>query len=519
MIRKSILYIALISLLAATLSLLNTTAAWGQSVPIRFRLETQAIGTTNDVVPFWLRSNQFGSIPLAGGSGSFIGSAYKDYHGENQDSSARKTFDWGFGLEGRANAGQGSNLLLITSFVKLKASIFQLQLGRTKDVLGLNGDTTLSSGNFSISGNALGVPKVELSIPNYYSFPVLNGLISIKGNFAHGWLGKTRILDRISSGENNGNNNYTIDKNPATYLHQKSLYVRFGAKNWRLKVYGGFNHQVFWGNESAAYGPLFGLSTFETFRYVILGKTYRPQSIPASKIGNQLGSLDLGADYRFNGINISIYRQFIYETGALAKLANVRDGLSGITLTNLSYQENKRDFKWKKILLEVFYTKDQAGYPWSKPTQSGDEDYYNNYYYPNGWSYKSEGLGNPLLTPQHYANRGLAAAPNKYFINNRVLAFHSGFIGSYQKLDLLVKATYSKNYGTFATSEYGESTGSYRNRPPWGLFNEVNQLSLYVEAGKSLKKNYYVSLSGALDQGKLLPNSLGFIVKLKKEFK
>ena len=34
-----------------------------------------------------------------------------------------------------------------------------------------------------------------------------------------------------------------------TYLHQKSLYGRFGKPEWKWKLYGGFNHQVFWGNE------------------------------------------------------------------------------------------------------------------------------------------------------------------------------------------------------------------------------------------------------------------------------
>ena len=29
-----------------------------------------------------------------------------------------------------------------------------------------------------------------------------------------------------------------------TYLHQKSLYGRFGKPEWKLKLYGGFNHQV-----------------------------------------------------------------------------------------------------------------------------------------------------------------------------------------------------------------------------------------------------------------------------------
>jgi hypothetical protein len=516
MFKKSFINYANISTLALSLTIGCTSISRGQQSPVKFEIETQMIGTTNDVVPFWMRANQFGANPLPGGSGSFVGRAYKNYE-INKDSENKKLFDWGFGFEGRANAGKGSNLILIESYVKARAGIFQLKVGRVKDVNGLNGDTTLSSGNFSISGNALGVPKIELSIPNYYSFPILNGLISVKGNFVHGWLGETRILDRVSGGPKGSYNTY--DRNPSTYLHQKSLYVRLGQKNWRLQLYGGANHQVFWGNERAAYGDLFDLSTLNTFYHVITGKSYRPKSIPGSKIGNQLGSIDLGAEYRFNNISISLYRQSIYETGALSKLANIKDGLNGLTLTNLKYEERNRDFKWKKILLELFYTKDQAGYPWSKPTQSGDEDYYNNYYYPHGWSYQGVGLGNPLITPVQYANSDLAAAPKKYFSNNRIIAVHTGFTGSYKKLDLLIKATYSKNYGTYATSEFGESTGSFRNRPSWGIFTPVTQYSIYVDAGKALRNNYYVSLTGAVDQGKLLQNSWGLILKIKKEFR
>ncbi|WP_432709242.1 capsule assembly Wzi family protein [Pedobacter sp.] len=515
MINKSVVTLAYISSLTVCLAFLCTSTTKGQYAPVKLEIETQIIGTTNHAVPFWMRSNQFGSIPLPGGSGSFIGRAYRNYD-ETKYSLKKKTFDWGFGFEGRVNAGTGSNLTLIESFVKVRASIFQIKAGRTKDVTGLNGDTTLSSGNFAVAGNALGVPKIELSIPKYFSLPIFGGLLSFKGNFAHGWLGNTTILDKVNLGRNGTINTY--DRNPSTYLHQKSLYVRLGKKSWRLQLYGGANHQVFWGNERAAYGDLFDLSTLSTFFYVLRGKTYRHNPIPHSKIGNQLGSIDLGAEYQFNNISISLYRQSIYETGALSKLANIKDGLNGITLANLKYKESNSDFRWKKILVEFFYSKDQAGYPWSKPTQSGDEDYYNNYYYPQGWSYQGEGLGNPLITTAPYANDDLAAAPSKYFSNNRVIAVHSGFTGSYKTFDFLIKATYSKNYGTFATSKYGESTGSNRSRPYWGLFTPVQQYSIYVDAGKALRNNYYLSVSGAVDQGKLLPNSWGLQLKLKKEF-
>src|SRR5687768_4363296 len=70
-------------------------------------VETQAIATS-DQVPFWMRSNQFGSIPLSGISGSIIGRAARKY-----DSSRKRLFDWGAGFEGRVNAGKRAEFLLI----------------------------------------------------------------------------------------------------------------------------------------------------------------------------------------------------------------------------------------------------------------------------------------------------------------------------------------------------------------------------------------------------------------------
>ena len=52
---------------------------------------------------------------------------------------------------------------------------------------------------------------------------------------------------------------------PGTYLHQKSLYGRFGKPGWKLKLYGGFNHQVLWGNEKVSYGDRYTLSPVKTY--------------------------------------------------------------------------------------------------------------------------------------------------------------------------------------------------------------------------------------------------------------
>jgi len=497
----------------ALLSAAFSTPALSQQPNIKYEVEAQATGTTNDVVPFWMRSNQFGSIPSNGISGSFIGRAHKDY-----DENKEGILDWGAGFEGRANAGNDSKLLLIEGYAKVKAGIFQLKGGRTKDVMGLTGDTSLTSGSFAVSGNALGVPKIEISIPDYYTIPIWDGLISFKGTFAHGWLGRTRILDTIRGLPGSQVKYPTLDNNPKTYFHQKSFYGRIGKPNWKLKLYGGFSHQVFWGNEKNSMGDDFDLSAIETFFYVTTGKAYGSGTIPRSKIGNQLGSIDLGLEYDFDNIKMMVYRQNFYDVGALAKLANVRDGLNGITLENKVYQNSSATFQWKKLLFEFLYTKNQAGESWSKPTNSGDEDYYNNYYYRKGWSYYGLGLGTPFITPKHLAKKGQASFSNDYFINNRVVAFHGGAEGSIADIEVVTKLSFSQNYGTFGTSPEGHSTGTIRNPNTTNLFKKVNQFSAYVEANKSLNNGLKLGIMGAIDEGRLLDNSIGLGVKLSKSF-
>ena len=115
------------------------------------------------------------------------------------------------------------------------------------------------------------------------------------------------------------------------------------------------------------------------------------------RMGNSLGSIDLGFEYEFKNVRLLAYRQNLYDAGALYYLANIRDGLNGLSLVNKNYIN--KGFQWKKILVEVLYTKNQAGESWSHLTKSsGDEDYYNHYQYIQGWSYNGIGIGNPFIS-------------------------------------------------------------------------------------------------------------------------
>src|SRR5690606_16239703 len=458
----------------------------------------------------WMRSNQFGSVPAAGLSNSWIGSVYKTYkkpHDPNDFSSV----DWGLDVQTRINLAERTSAQLIEGAIKAKWWIFEGRAGRSKDVIGLNGDTTLSSGNFAVSGNALGIPKLEIRIPDYYRLPFWNGLISVKGNFAHGWVGRRAVYRRASTTPLEG-------PRVNSFYHQKSLYGRIGKEGHKLHLYGGINHQAYWGHERKVYGDAFKLSEIESFFYVLFGRRYYEPGIGSSKIGNQLGSIDMGLSYDFSSIRIVGYRQSFYDVGAISKLANIRDGLNGLTVENLKYRKgDSNDWAWKKITMEFFYSKDQAGYPWSKTTASGDEDYYNNAYYIEGWSYKGMGMGNPLVIPAIDAKDGQVSNPLKYFISNRVSALHVGTELGVLGTNISLKATYARHHGNFSTSQWGGSLGKNFHEP-YGLFVPVNQFSTYLNANRNLKQGYSLRVVFAADYGKMLNNSVGGYVSFAKQW-
>jgi hypothetical protein len=464
-----------------------------QEKDIHVSLEAQGIATSSGVVPFWLRANQFGSIPLSGGSGSFIGKIRKDYD-------TTKTFGWAASFEGRTNLGKQAQFDLIEGFVKGHAGIFELKVGRSKDIIGLV-DSTLSSGAFSVSGNALGIPKISISIPNYYSIPILGKLFAVKASFANGYQGNIAV-----------HYNYRKVDSTKSYYLENTLYARIGKPQWRFKLYLGYNHEVLWGAEKSIFGS-YKLSGSDTYWHVLLGKTYH-----GSKVGNHLGSLDIGAEYKFDALTLFLYRQNFYDKGGLGSLANIADGLNGLSLTN-----NKPaggNFYVKKVLFEFLYTVNQGGYPSSKFTWSGAEDYYNNYEYEQGWSYKNLAMGTPFLTTVIDARSGLASSDRQFFINNRVLALHAAAEVYAYKWFYTGKISYSVNHGTYATG-----SGPFRSvgrdlvlpsvYPP---FKKVNQLSLYLEGIRPLKNNYSIGYDIGYDRGGLLYNSFGVILKVSKSF-
>jgi hypothetical protein len=455
--------------------------------------------TTTGVVPFWLRSNQYGSIPLDGASLSLIGSARKDY-----DLSKDKLFDWGASFEGRANFGQGSNLTLIEGYGRIRLSIFEFRAGRSKEIMGLC-DTTLTSGSWAVSGTNLGIPEIEVSVPEFYIIPGLGQLFAFKGNFSHGWMGDLRLARYLEQ------DTLLI----TSYLHQKSLYGRFGMPHWKIKLYAGFNHQVVWGNEQDYYTEDYTLEPLETYLYVITGKKYSNGYIQEERQGNHLGSIDLGLEYEFKNVKVLLYRQSLYEAGALAHLANILDGLNGISLQNL-HKGGKKGL-WDKMLFELLYTKNQAGEPWSPETGSPYEPYYNHGQYITGWSYLGSGLGTSFIGTRDYIRENLPAHPEEYFINNRVMALHFGCEGAVKNVSYIFKGSWSKNYGTYRTTDEEQSTDII-NPGDYGIFGEQEQFSSYLGINRIFSNGLILGFIGAFDYGNLYYNSFGMFLSASYSF-
>src|SRR5690606_14905735 len=80
--------------------------------------------TSDNVVPFWMRSNQFGSIPLDGAFGGLLVRAAKNYAIQGEWTEAvnaeASPWEWGYGLEARTNLGHKAQVQLVDAHAKVR---------------------------------------------------------------------------------------------------------------------------------------------------------------------------------------------------------------------------------------------------------------------------------------------------------------------------------------------------------------------------------------------------------------
>jgi hypothetical protein len=368
--------------------------------------------SSSNYTPFWLRANQFGAVPTEENYINVGGSTYVEYR-------KGKKVDWGLGASARLNLGDTqADLLVQEAYLKGKWGIFELSAGRKKYIQGLM-DSTLSSGSFAFSGNALPMPKVEIVVNEYWHPDFLGGYLGFKGNFVHAVFDNKRSdVDHI-------------------FLHQKSFYGRLGKPNSLFKLYAGFNHQVQWGgtlkypdptNQVSRKGKV--ASSLKDYLYVIAGQSMAAAGGDTAKygmndaynrLGNHLGTVDVGMEIDGKLGKVFFYRQSIYEDGSLFYGNNITDGLHGVSFST------KRKRGLLKIVFEYFNTTSQGGAGGSGNTVGflrGQDNYLNNSVYREGWTYLGRGLGSPLMTLD--SETDLNAGKEIFFDNNRIETFYVG---------------------------------------------------------------------------------------------
>lgn len=441
--------------------------------------------------PFWFQSNQFGIVSETAKAMLSARAGVESYFKLTENSADGKP-GWrvGGGVEVVGNIADQSKALLPQAFAAVRFKNWELSAGRKKRWLGL-ADSTMGIGSYTWSGNAMPIPALYLGTNKFIPIPFTKNLLSFTGSYSDGWFENGRAVTSNLK------------------LHQKSLYLRIGKETSKIKLYGGFVHQVQWGGKSP-YETVNGQMPkgFSNYLNVIFGTlTPKGKDLTAfdstNRVGNHLGSLDMGMEIETYGASILMYRQSFIEDGSLFYMNNVMDGLHGFRIKRKnSYGAS---FEINEALVEFFYSKSQGGAEFIEGDGKyrGKDDYFFNVQVRDGWSYYNRTIGSPVIPPTTETQWKWPA----YFFtsNNRVSALHFGLRGTFlQDWKWHTKFTYSHNLGTY-NSPFGEG---------------VKQFSGFISIERPIFSEVIPGLigqvSGAFDSGRLYQNSTGVMFSVRK---
>lgn len=484
----------LVGLLSPVLSLSQAQSPASRSA--QAFVEVGSYAASAGQTPFWLRTNQYGIVPLKPAPGFIRGGVVIPYR-----TTRKRLVDWGGGADVIANAGQLSGglsptVLVPELYVKARLGLLEVYAGRRREIVGLV-DSTLSSGSYAWSGNALPMPKIQLSLRDYAPIPFTGGILSVKGSFAHGWFPIGGFVDN-------------------SFLHQSSLYGRLGKVSWPVRFYAGINHQAQWGGrtdrlpssivENGGQLP----SRFKDYLDVISGKSlgYRANVDPTqysdfdrtNRIGNHLGTVDVAMEVQLRRLSFFAYRQSVYEDGSLYYLANITDGLHGLRIRNL--RPSSRGIAITDLLLEYLDTRSQGGEIFIPGTAlRGRDNYFNHQQYADGWSYRGQTIGTPFIPPA--STTLYPQGTDRFTNNNRVQAYHLGLSGQLGAVvTFQTRLSYSQNYGTYSSP----------------ITPDASQLSggLWVGVPLSARHGLNLTASLAVDKGSLYPENVGGSLSIRK---
>ena len=466
-----------------------------QEWEVKWNAETDFLGGTGEILPFWARTGRDGIVPAAS-SALVIGGADVSYAAQNG-----LYFEAGTNLVGNLTSRNSSYDTFIGGIVdRLYVSggwkMLHLDVGMKPHLKDYN-ELSVTGGNYVCSRNARNMPGINFWTDWIYFEK--GHWFGVKGNFSHYQTLDNRYVKRAM-------------------IHNKELAFK-AALGRKVYFILGLEHWAQWGGTSPKYGRQ--PSSFRDYYRVVLSLQGGSDATIADQVnalGNHLGRVYAEVDWRTEAFNMSFRYQMPFEdAGGLKKIQNVPDGVYGIDLSFAGRKAFVTD-----VTMEFISTTWQAGDVHDRPATEeemagqnpldpyygrvvvgGLDNYFNHMEYRSGWTNYGRIIGLPLILPAAPDADGIVTT----MASTRVRGAHLGIRGNMlEDLPYIFKATYSSNWG-----KYEMSSSSIFHTRPWQL-----SLALELEFGKKITNLPMTLAVGAYgDIGKLYQNSFGLTLRIR----
>ncbi|MBP3774122.1 MAG: hypothetical protein ILA34_02080 [Bacteroidaceae bacterium] len=474
---------------------------------VEYLLEAQATASS-DRTPLWLNANKFGLSSLDRTNGYGRASLVRPLRADTL-----RRWGVGYGVDVAVPFHFSSNVVVQQAFVEGRWWHAALTVGSKEWLMELY-NNELSSGAQTLGINARPVPQVRLSLPQYWTLPVGNDWIHVKGHVAFGRMSDDNWQHDFTQ--------YRTDYTDRLLYHSKAGYLKIGNEErffpWSLELglematqFGGTAHLM---QPDGTVATVQGGTGWKDYWHAFLpgGNDAVETGTAYENIeGNQLGSWMLRLNYEGDLWDVHLYGEHFFEDhssmfmldydgygqgdawNARAKrryfMYDLKDMMLGAEL-------NWKYGTWlRSLLLEYIYTKYQSGpvYHDHGPGMSdhlgGVDDYYNHGIYP-GWQHWGQVMGNPLYrSPLYNGDNSIMSK------NNRFWAFHLGASGQpTEALHYRLLATFQQSFGTYLqpyrkpySNAYGLAEVTYAPQNKWRGWSVRGALGL--DFGKTVGCN------------------------------
>lgn len=485
----------------------------GDKSEIRFTNLAYSVIATEDFLPMWLHANQNGIFS------AYASSDVLWLPGVKADFQFGHGFSLQTGFEALVNADLNQSRIQ-QLFAKLNKGPISVMIGKKNFILN-SVQHEIGTGNYLFSGNAQPYWRMGAGILHYTSVPGTGDFVQIKGAFYFGWLNENRKPEGIN--------------NP--YIHDKYGYIKFGRK--KFIVYTGLLHSVIFGGEDQK-----GITLPVDIWPTILGTNsekvgeYEPGE-GTNAPGTHNALWDFGVTIT-DMLSLSFKKPFKDNSGKKFWRGKNNDFIAGIhikpkkywlqdvyleyfqTITQsgpgaTDYAINGRIMALNNVkdpdqfmiqyydtitngwntndLIHFVQIKENNGYEYG-----GRDEYFNNWLYGKGYSYKNRSLGTPLFYTydqmmamvSDFTRNG-----NFYFVNNRIISWHFGLKGGNKNSiwEYKLKLTKTKNYGNYTDKyksyRFEQVEGYYFNKKP-------DQYYSLLEVGYKIQGRYNLKLNTAV---------------------